>query len=130
MAEAEAVVAWKLRPVRTDQLLPDKRRERRHHLLIARKRLHSAAVEDLTLHRTTLEHGSLRPLELVEPRSEQRLQRRRHGHLSLRRRNHRHHFVHEEGIATGRADDAIPQIRRERLRQKLLHRILREWLQP
>ena len=47
------------------------------------ERLDGAAVEDLALDRTSLEHGALGALELVEPRGEERLQRRRDDDLAL-----------------------------------------------
>ena len=85
VAEAEAVLARELRPVRPDQLLAHERGQARRHLgLLGCERLHGAAVEDLALDRAALEHASLGRLELVEPGSEQRLQRRRDDDLALR----------------------------------------------
>ena len=46
--------------------------------LLRRERLHGAAVEELALDRAALEHPALGLVELVEPRRQQRLERRRH----------------------------------------------------
>ena len=79
MAEAEAVLTGELWPVGADQLAPHERRQPWRHLrLLGCQCLHGAAVEDLALDRAALEHPPLGRVELVEPRRQQRLQRRRH----------------------------------------------------
>ena len=79
VTEAEAVVAGELWAVGTEELTPNERgRAGRHLRLLRSESLHSAAVEELALDRASLEHAPLGLVELVEPRREQRLQRRRH----------------------------------------------------
>ena len=84
VAEAVCVLAAAARPVGTDEIAPHERREARCHLVLLRcERLHRAAVEELPFDRAALEHPPLRLVELVEPRGEQRPQRRRHLDLSV-----------------------------------------------
>src|SRR5262249_43991781 len=72
MAEAEGVVAGELGPVRPDQLVPDECGQPRQHLgLLRSERLDGAAMEDLALDRSPLEHGTLLRLQLVEPCSQE-----------------------------------------------------------
>ena len=111
VAEAEAVLARDLRPVRPDQLLADERGEARGDLrLLGRERLDGAAVEDLALDRAALEHASLGRLELVEPGREQRLQRRRDDDLAVRLAGHRDHLLDEERVAARGASDPLAQV--------------------
>ena len=86
VAEAEGVVARQLRPVGPHELLAHERHQpRRHVRLVGRERLDAAAVEDLALDRAALEHAALGRVELVEPGREQRLDRRRHDDVAVRR---------------------------------------------
>ena len=111
VAEAEAVLARELRPVRPDQLLADERGQARGDLgLLGRECLHGAAVEDLALDRAALEHAPLARLELVEPGREQRLQRRRDDDLALRLSGHRDHLLDEERVAARGASDPRAQV--------------------
>jgi hypothetical protein len=107
VAEPEPVLAWDLRLVLLDQLLPHERRQaRRHRRLFRRERLDGATVEDLALDRSTLEHGPLGALELVEARGEQRLEGRRDDDLVLRFR-HRHDLVDEERVSARGSRDPV-----------------------
>ena len=111
VAEAEAVLARELRPVRPDQLLAHERGQARRHLgLLGRERLHGTPVEDLALDRAPLEDASLGRLELIEPRGEQRLQRGRNDHLALRLAGHREHLLDEERVAARGASDPLAQL--------------------
>jgi hypothetical protein len=56
VAEAEAVLDREQGLVRTDQLLADERGEMRRHLAVLGERLHGAAVKELALNRSPLEH--------------------------------------------------------------------------
>ena len=111
VAEAEAVLARELRPVRPDQLLAHERGQARRHLgLVGCERLDGAAVEDLALDRAALEHAPLGRLELVETGREQRLQRRRDDHVALRLAGHRQHLLDEERVAARGASDPLAQL--------------------
>ncbi len=84
--EAERIVLRQRRGRRPHELLSDEA----HQLcgdrrVVGRERLHCAAVEDLPLDGAALERASLADRQLVEPRSEQRLDRRRDGDLAHRR---------------------------------------------
>ncbi len=101
---------------------PDEVLAHEHHqaavgLRILRRERHDrAAVEDLALHRAALEHASLARLELVEARSQQRLDRRRHRdvpHPLLG--EHRNHLLDEERVAAGGLEDPLAQRRVESL---------------
>ena len=79
VAEAEAVLARKQRPVGPDQLSAHQRRQPRADRRVRRaERLHRATMEDLPLDRAAFEYAPLGALELIEPRRQQRPQRRRH----------------------------------------------------
>ena len=79
VAEAEGVLARELGAVGADELLAHERDQPLAPLRLAvAERLDGAAVEDLALDGAALEHRALRRVELVEPRREQRLDRRRH----------------------------------------------------
>ena len=111
VAEAEAVLAGELRPVGADQLAPDERGQAWRHLrLLGGECLDGAAVEDLALDRAALEHPPLGRVELVEPRRQQRLQRRRHLDLVPGLLRHRDHLADEERVAGGRGRDPRPQL--------------------
>jgi hypothetical protein len=86
MAEPEPVVSRELRSVGPDELLANECRQScRHALLAGLEGLHRPAVEDLTLDRAPLEHAALLGLELLDPGGKQRLDRRRHDDLRIRR---------------------------------------------
>ena len=83
VAEAIAVLAGDLSAVGTHELAPDECGEPGRDLrLFGSERLDAAAVEDLALDGAALEHPALGLVELVEPRRQQRLQRRRHIDIS------------------------------------------------
>ena len=107
VAETKRVLAWELRPVRSDQLLPYKSAKAGRHVGRFRsKRLDCAAVEHLTLDRAALEHASLRFVELVKTGRQQRLDRRRHRNLAVARfLRQRQHLLHEERVSAGRGAD-------------------------
>ena len=67
-----------------------------------------APVEDLPLHRTTLDHGALVPTEPIEARLQQRVDRRRHNHLAVDTvlAHHCDHLFDEQRIAFRGFDDA------------------------
>ena len=68
-------------------------------------------MEDLALDRGELEHAPLRRLELIEPGGQQRLDRRGHDHLAVRRLGtHRDHLLDEQRIPAGRAQDPVAQV--------------------
>ena len=99
VAEAVAVVAGDLSAVGTEELAPHECCEPGRDLsLLGRKRLHTAAVEDLALDRAALEDATLGLVELVEAGGEQRLQRRRHLDFRVLGR-HRQHLGDEERVA-------------------------------
>ena len=113
VAEAEAVLAGELWPVGADQFAPHERCEARRHLRLLRgQRLYGAAVEDLAFDRAALEHPSLGRVELVEPRRQQRLQRRRHLDLASHLLGHREHLTNEERVAGGGGRDPRTQLLR------------------
>jgi len=107
VAETKRVLAWELRPVRSDQLLPyQSAKAGRHVGRFRSKRLDCAAVEHLTLDRAALEHASLRFVELVKTGRQQRLDRRRHRNLAVARfLRQRQHLLHEERVSAGRGAD-------------------------
>src|SRR5829696_8804395 len=126
VAEAEAVLTGERRPVRPDQLLSRERGETRGHAFIGRQCLHSATVEDLALDRAVLEHASLGGLELVEPRGEQRLQRRRDDHLAFGLFGHGQHLGDEERVAARGVSDPLAQVAGEPVRDQLVDRLVDE----
>ena len=105
VAEAEGVLSGELGRVGTDQALADERGEARRHRAAVRERLHCAAVEDLTLDRTPLQHGALTVLELIEPRGQERLQGRWDGDLALAFHGHHHHLGDEQRVSAGSVGD-------------------------
>ena len=131
VAEAEAVLAGELRPVRPDQLLADERGQARRHLgLVGCERLDGAAVEDLALDRAALEHAPLGRLELIEARREQRLQRGRDDHLAVRLAGHRQHLLDEERVAARGASDPLAQLAGDPLRDQLVDVLVAQRLEP
>ena len=115
VSEAVRILSRQLRPVRAHELLPYELdqlplgRRRRH-----RHRFDSAAVEELAFDRATPEHSSLGRIELIEPRRQQRLDRRRHDHLPLiRLEHHREHLLDEERVAVRGRSDPRCERRRE-----------------
>src|SRR6476661_10355567 len=109
MPEAERVLARELRLVGPYELLAHEGAEPRHGLeLLWRKCLHRAAMEDATFDCATLEHAALGWVELVEARSQQRLDRRRNGDVAVARlHDERHHLLHEQRVALRRLADAL-----------------------
>src|SRR5205823_14776045 len=67
VAEAEAILARKLRRLGPDQRSADERREAPGHVrFFGRERLDRPAVEELALDRAALQHAPLGRIELVE----------------------------------------------------------------
>ena len=130
VAEAEAVLAGELRSFGADQLVPDERCESWQHVgLVRGERLHGAAVEDLALDCSALEHRALLRLELVESRGQERPQRRRHLDLAAVGRE-REHLGDEERVAARPVGDPRPQILRQRVSDQRVRLVGRERLQP
>ncbi len=111
VAEAERVVTGEHGLVGTDELLPHERGQPRDHdRLLGNERLDGASVEHAAFDRPALEHGALGRLELVEPRGEQRLDRRRHRDVPVARLLHeRDHLLDEQRVPLGRLPDPVDQ---------------------
>ena len=111
VAEAKGVLSRKLRAIRAQQFPANERRERRHELgSVRRERLDCPAVEHAPLDRAAPEHVPLDGVELIEPRGQQGLDRRRHGDGVIRRLAHeRDHLLDEERIAFRRVQDPRAQ---------------------
>jgi hypothetical protein len=109
VAEAEAVVARKRRPVGPDQLLPDERQQMRvdpRPRLLGKQLDDGASVEQPPFDRRPFDHCSLLGLEPVDPRGEQRLDRRRDLQLAVfALRLHRDELLHEERVPLGGLDN-------------------------
>ena len=115
VAKAIAVVTGDLSAVGTHELAPHERCEPGRDLrLLGSERLDAAAVEDLALDGAALEHPALGLVELVEPRREQSLQRRRHVDVSILGR-HREHLRDEQRVAACGAGDPLAQLVRHRV---------------
>ena len=115
VAEAVAVVAGNQSTVGTHELAPDECGEPGRDLrLLGSERLHAAAVEDLAFDGAALEHPALGLVELVEPRREQSLQRRRYVDVSVLGR-HREHLRDEQRVAARGAGDPLAQLMRDRV---------------
>ena len=128
--EAEAVLAYERRRVRPDQLLPDERGEARRHVgLLRGERLHGAAMEDLPFDRAPLEDTSLRSLELIQPRRQQRPESGRDDDLAFRIGGHRQHLADEERVAARRARDPLAQLAAEVLRHQRSDVVVAEGLE-
>ena len=110
VAEAKGVVPGQLRTVGPDQLLADEPGQSRDDRPVLGQSLHRPAVEDLALDGASLEHGALRPLELVEARGQQRLQVRRDENVRTRAFGHRRHLRQEERVSAGRMSDPGAQL--------------------
>ena len=68
-------------------------------------------MEDAALDRAALEHAALGGVELVEARGQQRLDRRRHGHVAVARLlDERDHLLDEQRVALGRLADPVAQV--------------------
>ncbi len=80
--------------------------------LLGRQRLDGAAVEHAPLDGAALEHASLGSVELVEPRGEQRLDRRRDDDVAAAATpaRQRDHLLDEERIALGGLADALAEV--------------------
>ena len=111
MPEAIGVLARELRPVGPHELAPDERRQRRAQLGLGRRqRLHRAAMERSPLDGAAFEHRALGRIQLVEAGAQQRLDRRRHGHLSVGRvTDEADHLLDEERVPLGRPEDPAAQ---------------------
>jgi hypothetical protein len=113
MAKLVRVLAGEQGPVGPDKAAPHERRQPRRHLrLLGRERLDAAAMEELTLHCSSLEHPPLWLVELVEPRREQRLDRRRNGDVTVwSLAEQGDHLLDEEWIALRGLADPRPHPR-------------------
>ncbi|MBA3366895.1 MAG: hypothetical protein H0U03_14115 [Actinobacteria bacterium] len=68
-------------------------------------------MEHLAFDGSAFEHGPLRRVELVEARSEQRLERRRHVDLAVAGcLHHRRHLFHEERVAARGSQDPLAHV--------------------
>ena len=116
MPEAKGVFPGEQRPVGADELLADERGQlARETRTVGRQRLDDAVVEHLAFDRATLEHGSLRLLELVEAGCEQCLQRGWHFDLAVvGGLHHCCHLLDEERVAARGAQDPFAHARAER----------------
>ena len=127
MAEAEALVARDDRPIGADQLLARQSSQARRHLRLVRgEHLHGAAVEDLALHRATLEHGSLRVIELVEAGGKECAQGWRNVDIAALR--DREHLGQKQRVAPSGRRNPLAQSDRSS-RDQLLDGILGERLE-
>ena len=97
VGEAEAVVAR--RALGVDQLAPHERGQRRGQVVVAERR-ERAAAEAPALDRGVLEQRALVGAELVEPRGQHGLDRRR----QLALRPDRHQLLEEQRVAVGALD--------------------------
>ena len=125
VTEAERVLAWQIRPVGPDQLLPDERLQVVPHRLaqiVGRQLSNGAAVEDLALDRAALDDRPLVSAQPVESRREERMDRRRNRDpREIARRHpravaareqpvvdqHREHLLDEERISLRGAHDPV-----------------------
>src|SRR5439155_1068101 len=127
VAEAIGVVAFQLRPVRTQELLAHQRGQARADLgLLRRERLNSAAMEDAALDRSSLQYGSLVWVELIKPGSEERVDRRRHRDVALRRvAQERDHLLNEEWVAFRRPpNSSFQRFRARGIRGEMLDQLV------
>ena len=101
MPEPERIIARQLGRIRTQELLAHERHQTGgNRLLFGRECLHRADVEELALDRAARQHCTLRRIELIESRGEQRLDRRRHDDLAVTAlTQHRDHFLDEERVS-------------------------------
>nr|MBA3787365.1 hypothetical protein [Actinomycetota bacterium] len=115
MTEAKGIVAGNHRRARPDELLAHETQQvAGHGGLVDRQSLNGASVEDLALDRPTLERLALGPRELVDPGSEERLDRGRNAHvLTSALAHHRQHLLHEERVPFSRSQDPPPKSRVE-----------------
>ena len=110
--ESVGVVPRELRAIGPDELLPDECQQSLRHVRVAvRERPHRTLVEHPSFHRAALEHGSLSRVELVEPRCQQRLDRRWNlYHGAARSVDEREHLLDEQRISLGGVTDPPPQL--------------------
>jgi hypothetical protein len=129
--EAEGILALEHRFVRPDQRLADECSQPRRHLgLVGCERLHGTPMEDLALDRAPLEHAPLGRLELVEARTQQRSQRRRDDHVTVRVAGHGQHLLDEQRIAARGPGDLVAQIVADPLRYELVNVVGAQRLEP
>ena len=131
MAEAEGILAEELRRVRADQPFADECGQPRRHLRPVRcERLDGAAVEDLALDRTPLEHAPLGRFELVQARAEQRPQRGRHDDVAAPVAGDGEHLLDEEWVSARGACDLVAQLGGDLLRDELVDVFVSQRLEP
>ena len=114
VAEAKRVVTPHQRGGRPDELLAHEAHEvAGERLLVGSKRLHGAAVEQLSLDGPALERLALEPGQLVDPCCEQGLDRRWDAQVGAVLAHHREHLLHEEGISPACVADPAAKLRIE-----------------
>ena len=137
VAEPECVLRRDQRAVRANELLADERDQPLRHVdarRFGRQRRHRPAVKHLTFHGAAVDHGALAVVERVEPRLQQRLDRRRHLDGTARLPCEGCHLLQEERVPFGGRDDPPPRVgiqvdRVEQRVDELLHLALGERLQ-
>jgi len=109
VSEPEAVVAREQGAVRANEFLADERHQVATHPRACRLRQQvgdGAPVEHASLDRRTFDHGPLLGLEAVDPRCQQRLNRRRDHELSVAAfRVHREQLFDKKRVTFRRLDD-------------------------
>ena len=119
VAKTEPILTRQLWPLGTNQLSPRERREAWRQLqFLGHEDLNGTAVEQLTFDRGSLEHSALACVELVEPRREQRLQRRGHVDVRVAFAGQGQHLPDEQRVAGGRGGDSFPKICRHARRDQ------------
>ena len=129
VAEPERVLARERRPIRPEHVASDQAHQGRLDLPAVQQRHHRAHVELFAAHRRPLDHRPLVAGELLEPRGQQRLDRRRHPQVDQRScrhppvavasqrtvvDQHREHLLDEQRRALGRGEDPIARLVRKR----------------
>jgi hypothetical protein len=131
VAEAEAVLARQLRPIRANELLAHECGQPRRHLALAgAEGLDTAAVEDLSLDGAALEHPPLGRLKLVEPGRKQRPQRRRDRQSAVGLLGHDQDLRDEQRVAARGMGDPLAQLRRHARSDQLVDLVVRKRLEP
>src|SRR5436190_7439986 len=114
MAEAICIFAHELGLVGLEELLPYEGGETCADLaLVGSEHLDGPAMEDAPFDRAALQHRPLRRVELIEPRRQERLNRRWHRDVAVRGvAKEPDHLLDEERIPLGRVADARSQLGR------------------
>ena len=110
--ESVGIVAEEHRLVRSDQLLAHETSELRVHRgadVVGSELGHGCSVEHLPLDGAALDHRPFVHRECVEPRLQQRVDRRGNDHLAAVLADHRDHLFDEQWVAARRLDDPRDQ---------------------